>query len=120
MRAKRHTFLSNFTKLVQAENLKAPGVSQDRPPPRHEAVQSAQLAHGIDSGAQVEVIRISEKDLNPEFFENILGHSFNGRHGADRHEYRCFDFSVGSDQTPGASLFVRRLDAKLNRHYLEL
>ena len=44
MRAKCNPFLVDFTELVQAENLEAAGIGQDRPRPRHETMQPAQLA----------------------------------------------------------------------------
>src|ERR1022692_2591446 len=120
MRAKRHAFLGDFAKLVQAENLKSPRVSQDCPWPCHETVQPAQLADGFDSGTQVEMISIAKKNLNPEFFKNVLRHAFDGGNRADRHENRGFDFSMGRDQPPGARLLPSGLDAKLNRHGLKL
>ncbi len=78
MRAKCNPFLVDFAKLVQAENLEAAGIGQDRPRPRHETMQPAQLADGFHPGTQVEVIGIAEKNLNPEFFQNVLRHAFDG------------------------------------------
>ena len=72
MRAKRHSFLGDFAKFVQAENLEAAGIGQDRPRPGHESVQASEVADGFDSWPQIEVIGIAEKNLDAEFFENIL------------------------------------------------
>ncbi len=49
MRAECDTFLGNFAKLIQTENLEAPGIGQDGPRPCHETMQAAQLADGFDS-----------------------------------------------------------------------
>src|SRR5580700_11899398 len=116
MRTKRHALLADFAQLVQAENLEAAGIGKDRPRPRHETVQTAHLAYGFDSGTQVEVIRIAEKNLHPELFENILGHAFDRCYRADRHEDRGFNLAVRSEQAPGTRGAGAALDIELNGH----
>ena len=116
MRAERHALFSHFAQLVQAENLEAAGIGQDRPRPRHEPMQAAHLADGFHSRTQVEVIGIAEKNLNPELFENILRHAFDGRNGAHGHKYRGFDLAVRSEQAPGAGRAGVALDMELCGH----
>src|SRR5580700_5458511 len=116
MRTKRHTFFRDLAKLVQAENLEAPRISKDRPRPRHETMQPAHLPDGCHSGTQVEVISIAEKNLNSEFFENVLRHALDGRYRAYRHEYRGFDLAMRGEHSPAASGAGASLDMELNRH----
>src|SRR5580700_1149885 len=116
MRTKRHALLADFAELVQAENLEAAGIGQNRPRPRHETMQTAHLAHGFDPGTQVEVISIAEKNLDSELFENILRHAFDGRDGAHGHEYGGFDLAVRSMQAPGTRRAGTALDMELNGH----
>src|SRR5579863_10243446 len=63
VRAKRHALLSDFAKLVQAENLKAAGIGENRPRPCHKAMQATEITYGFDSGTQVEVVSITEQNL---------------------------------------------------------
>ena len=56
MGAEAHAFLSQFAQLAQAENLESAGVGKNRPIPRHEPVQPAQLAHLLNSGTKIEVM----------------------------------------------------------------
>ena len=74
------------------------------------------LPDGFDSGTQVEVIGVAEKNLNSEFFENVLRHAFDGRYRAHRHEHRGFDLAVRREQPPGASSAGAGLDMELNGH----
>src|ERR1700693_3679089 len=67
MRANRDAFLADFAQLVQAENLEASEISQDRSRPCHETMQPAKLADSFNSGAQVKVVSVAQKNLNPEF-----------------------------------------------------
>lgn len=83
-------------------------------------MQAAKLADGFDSRTQVEVIGIAEKNLNSELLENVLGHAFDCRHSADRHEHRRFYFPVRRDHAPGASSACARLDLELNGHLLAI
>ncbi len=116
MRAECDAFFGDFAQLVQAENLEAAGIRQDRSRPRHETMQSAEIAHGFDSGAEVKMISVAEKNLNPEFFENILRHTFDCGRRADGHEHGSFDLAVRRDEAAGARRLARGLNAKLNGH----
>src|SRR5580704_10348698 len=60
VRPKGHTFFVDLAQLVQTENLKSAGVSEDRPAPSHEPMQPAQLSHGLDARPQIEVIGIAK------------------------------------------------------------
>ncbi len=76
MRAKRHAFLGHFAKFVQTENLEAARVGENGARPRHEAMQPAQLADLRDSGSQVEMVGIAQKDLYAEIFQDVLRNAF--------------------------------------------
>src|SRR6202050_3426993 len=116
MRAERNSLFGYLAKLVQAENLEASGVGEDRTRPRHETMQPAELADSFDSGTQIKVISVAEKNLHAKFFEDILRHPFHRGHGADRHEHRGFNYSMRSEQSPGARTFTRSINAKFNGH----
>src|SRR5580704_11142428 len=49
MGAKRDTVLSDFAEFTEAEDLKSTGVGKNGARPRHETVQSAELAHLLNS-----------------------------------------------------------------------
>src|SRR5258708_37024661 len=83
-------------------------------------MQPAQLADGFDSGTQIQVIGIAEKNLNAEFFESVLLHSLDRSQRPHRHKDRCFDFTVWRDQASGAGPVAGRLNLKLERHSLGL
>ena len=120
MRAKRHALVGDFAKFVQAENLEAAGISQDRPRPGHESVQASEVADGLDSRPQIEVISIAEKNLDPEFFENILRDGFDRGGGAYGHKHGSFDLSMGRDQATSAGRAGAVPDYELNGHCLRL
>jgi hypothetical protein len=48
------------------------------------------------------VVGIAEKNLNAEFFENVLRHAFDSGSCAHRHKDRSFDLAVRQSQTTGA------------------
>lgn len=116
VRAKGDAFLGDFTQIVQAEDLEAAGIGEDGARPCHETMQASEVADGIDSRAQIEVIGIAQKNLDAEFFENILRHGFDGRDRADGHENRSLDLAVGSKQTAGPSGPRVRVKVKFDGH----
>ncbi len=116
MRTERHAFLGDFAQIIQAEHLEAARVGENRPRPRHEAMQSAQLADLLDSWPQVEVIGVSQKNLNAKFLENVLRNAFDRGQRSHRHEDRSFDFAVRRDQAAGAGGAGLSLDLELEGH----
>ena len=120
MRAEGHAFGADGAQLVEAENLESPGVGENRPGPRHETMQAAELADLFHSRPQVEVIGIAEKNLDPEFFKNVLRNALDGGQRADRHEHRRFDLPVRGEQAAGTGRAGSRFDVKLEGHSLGL
>ena len=116
MRAERHAFFGDLAQIVQAENLEAAGVGENRPRPRHEAMQSAQLADLLDSRPQVEVISVSQKNLDAEFLENVLRNALDRGQRSHRHEDWGFDFAMRRDQTAGAGGAGVSLDLEIDGH----
>ena len=94
MRAKCHSFLSHLPQIAEAENLKSAGVGQVGPPPRHEPVQAAQLAYLLNPRPQIQVVSVPEKNLDAQFFQQILRNALHGGLRANRHEYGGFNCAV--------------------------
>ncbi len=76
MRAKGHSFLVHLAQFVQAENLEAARVGENRARPGHETMQAAKLAHLLHSGPQIKMVGIPQKDLYAEFLQNVLRNPF--------------------------------------------
>jgi hypothetical protein len=83
-------------------------------------VQAAQLAHRVDSGAQVEVIGVAEENLHAQFFENVLRHCLHRTHGAHGHENWRLDFAMRSEQASQARGAGGLLYLELRGHRLRL
>src|SRR6185312_2287781 len=98
VRTKGYTFFRDLPQIAKAENLESAGVGENCARPRHESMQTAELANLIDAGAQVKMIGVAEKDLDVELFQQILRDALHRGGGADRHEHRGFDCAVGSMQ----------------------
>lgn len=103
MRTEGHTFFGDFAQFVQTENLESAGIGQNGSRPRHEPMQTAQLADLLDPRPKVEVIGVPEKDLDAEFFENVLRNALDRSQSAHRHKDRGFDLAMGGAEPPGAS-----------------
>ncbi len=116
MRAKGDAFLGDFAQIVQAEHLEAAGIGEDRARPCHETVQASELADGLDSRTQIEVISVAEKNLNPEFLENILRHGFDGSYRAHGHEHGGLDGAVRRAEAADSGLLAGGLDVELDGH----
>jgi hypothetical protein len=114
--AKGYPFLIDFAQLIEAKDLKASGVGQNGARPGHKAMQAPEFADLLDSGAQVEVVGVAEKNLNPEIFEQVLRNAFHRGQGSDRHENRSFDFAVRRQQAAGARRLGTEFNLKRNRH----
>ncbi len=56
--------------------------------PIHEFVQATHLRDDVITGPQRQVVGVAENDFGIDGQQLIDGHTFDGRHGADRHEHR--------------------------------
>src|ERR1700746_1906096 len=86
VRAKLNAFLCYFAQIAKTENLKAPGVGEDRTVPRHEFLRVAKPANGVHTGTKIEMISIVQQNLNAEFLQGVLPHAFNRGNRAYWHE----------------------------------
>ncbi len=103
VRTEDDAFFDDFADTGEAEDLKSAGIGEDGARPGHEAVQSAEGADELVTGAQVEVIGIAEEDLDVEILGEVaLGEALDGGLGADGHEDGRADIAVRGMQYPGA------------------
>ena len=61
-------------------------------------MQAAQFADQFVSGAQIQMIGISENDLRAELFQSLIAKALDRRLRPDRHEGRRFDLAMRSNQ----------------------
>ena len=93
--------LAHLVQLVQAHDLEASGIGEDRPIPAHEPVEPAKGTHGFDTGAQVEVVGVSEQDIAARRPEFVGRERLDRSHGTDGHEGRRRDFTVCGREPSG-------------------
>ena len=96
-------------RALEAEDLEAAGVGEDRPVPPHEPVQAAVRGDDLRAGAEVQVVRVAEDDLGAELPQLARLHGLDRRLGPDGHEAGRLDHAVGRHETTGASGSVARL-----------
>jgi hypothetical protein len=120
VRPKGHTFLVDLAQLVQTENLKSAGVSEDRPAPSHEPMQPAQLSHGLDARPQIEVIGIAKNHVCAQFLQCVLRHAFHRSQRSHRHEYRRLDCGMRREEAPAARLAGGLVAVEFDGHCLGL
>ena len=102
MRTKRHALFIYFAQFVKTEYLKAAGVGEYGPRPRHKLMQPAKLADNLNSRAKIKMIGIAQQNLHAEIFQQILRNPLDRRDCTHRHKHRRFDFAVRREQAPGA------------------
>ena len=106
-------------RALEAEDLEASGVGEDRPVPLHEPVEAAVRGDDLGARAEVQVIGVAEDDLRAELPQLARLDGLDRRLGADGHEAGRLDHPVGRHETSGASGSVARLDRErepLRRH----
>ena len=91
VRAEADSFVGDFAKRAQAEDLKAARVGQQSARPTDEAVQPAHAPNGLVAGPQIEVIGVAQNDLRAEAFEYVLRNGFDRAGRAYRHKDRRLD-----------------------------
>ena len=65
-------------------------------------MQTTQLADLLDSRPKVEMVSVAQKNLDSEFFENVLRNAFDRGQRAYGHKDRGFDLAMRCKQTAGA------------------
>src|SRR5262249_34915662 len=78
----------DFAKFGEAEDLVAAGIGENGARPRHEAVQSTELADEFMPRAQIQMVGVGEDDFRAEFFERLIAQCLDGSLRAHRHEER--------------------------------
>jgi hypothetical protein len=102
----------------QREDLVAARVGQDRPAPAHEAVDAAHPAKQLDAGAEHEVVRVGEDDLDADPGQIRRVEPGDGRARAHRHEHGSVDPPVPRRErtAPRARSAVDRRDREAQGH----
>ncbi len=83
-------------------------------------MQASEVANGFDSRPQIKMIGIAQKNLDAEFFENVLRDSFNSSSSAYWHEHWSFDLAMRRTQATAAGRAGVGLNSELNGHCLRL
>src|SRR5215472_4494505 len=121
MRAEAHTFVGDFAKSREAENLVAAGIGQDRAGPRHELMQAAKAPNQLMARTQIKMIRVGEDNFSAKLFERFLRQRFYRSLRANGQEERCLHHAVrrGQAATPRALRVVLQ-NFKGKRHALSV
>lgn len=116
VRLKSNAIFADIAKGTQAENLVPAAVGKDRPIPSHKLMQAAESCHGLVTGPQKKVIRVTQKNLDVKIPQLVRHHRFHGGLRTDGHEDRRLDDAVRRVQpsTPGVGL--RIFGQKLELH----
>jgi hypothetical protein len=83
-------------------------------------MQPAQLTYLLYAGPKVQVISVSQKNLDTKFLEHILRNTFDRRRGSDRHKDWRLNFSMRRNQTTAPRPAACFGDIKLSGHSLRL
>ena len=84
-----------FADAGKRKNLETAAVREDGSVPADELVQAACLVEYVQTGAQVQMIRVAKYDLCPDiFFQVTMIHTFYRAYGAHRHEDRSLYLTV--------------------------
>ena len=95
MRTEANTFVADFTQSAEREDLKAAGVREHGAGPTDEAMQAAEAADYLMTGAQVKVVGVAENDFSAEGLERVLRNGLDRAGCADGHEDGRLDGAVG-------------------------
>jgi hypothetical protein len=100
--------------LGQAKDLVAAGIGEDGAIPAHKPVQAAQAGDALVARAQVEVIRVGQDDPGIQVVQVAGGDRLDGGLGADGHEYRRGNLTVGGLEKAraGAAIGARECELK--------
>src|SRR5690606_27442710 len=79
----------------QRKDLISAGVGEDRPVPRHEAVQASQLRDSFGPGSQHQVVRVGEDHLGTDLSKIVHVEGSDRGSRSDRHKSRSLDGAMG-------------------------
>ncbi len=108
VRLERHAVVVELAPLLQAEDLEAAGIGEDRTVPRHEAMQSARLDDRVSSRAKPQMVGVCQNDLAVRAADFVRRERLDRRRRPDRHEGRRFDHAVGEAQRTAPRVTVGR------------
>jgi hypothetical protein len=91
---KRHAVVGDLVEISHGKNLEPPGVGEDRPGPRHEAMQIAEFRHDLLTGPQHQVISVGENALCAGFGDLPRRQSLDRSLRADGHERRGLEAAM--------------------------
>ena len=100
--------LGDAAQRLEREHLEAARVGEDRTVPRHERVQSADLAHERVARPQMQVVGVGEDHLRARLAQVARVERLHRRQRADRHERRRLDGAVRRGEGAGARGAVGR------------
>src|SRR5882762_2273030 len=102
VRPEHHALIGNFSEISEAEYLKAARVRKDRSRPRHETMQTTQLANSFVTGSQVQMIRIAKQYLHAQLAKRLLRQPLDRALRADGHKRWRIDHTMRRRETPKA------------------
>ena len=114
-RAKLDAALADLAQRLQAPDLEAARVGEDRTAPMHEAVQAAVRADHVDAGPEQQMKRVAEDDLGAELDELLGRHRLHAAVGADGHERGRLDRAAPEGDAPAPRRAVAAEQVKAHR-----
>ena len=112
MRGKMHALLLDLPQTREGKYLEPAGVRQDRPIPRHELMQAAELLDHFIAWTKVQVICVGQLDLRPNLLQiRRAQRALDRALRADVHKDRRLHRPVRTrkDAPPRVSLFFNDL-----------
>ena len=103
VRTKSHTLVGDPSQPLQAKNLKAAAIGEDRALPAHELVQAAESRDQVGSRAYVQVIRVAQYHGGVQLYELAGRETLDGRLGAHGAKRWGGNVTVGRVDNPHAS-----------------
>jgi len=91
---KMHAGFGDLSQFSKRENLIAAAVSQDRPVPIHEFVQTSEVFNHFNPWPDEQVIRIAKNDRHIQLVQFVRTDGFHAPLRSNRHERRRFNGSV--------------------------
>ena len=105
-RGKPDALLADLAQGTERKNLKAAGIGKNRLVPAHEAMQTAMHRDHLQPRSQPQVKGIAQTDRCADFGQITWRHRLDRTVGADRHEDRRFDNTMGQRQAAKTGVFV--------------
>ena len=107
MGRERHALFFDLAQPRERKDLKAAGVCENWPMPRHEFMKSAHFLHNLVARAKMQMVRVGKLHLRSDVLQILRGQrALDGRLRADIHKYRCLHRAVRAGKfAPPSSSF---------------